>query len=149
MYAATLNVVKDDELDAEGIAKRIKLARLAAGFRTQKDFADAVGVHVPNANRWERGKVIPETAQLAKICLVTGTTAEEILYGRRTSDAGGGAMRTESLRRLFLTDEGKRLSNKQRYALGELLDGVEVPEHRIRAALDLLSLLEEKKPSDG
>lgn len=144
MYATTLIAVTDnDALDTPSIGKRIKLAREAAGFRTQKSFADAVGIYLTNVNRWEKGHALPDTPQLAKICSVTGVTSDEILYGkRRTSDAGGGAVRIESLRKLFATAEGQKLTSKQRYALGELLDGTEVEEWRVRAALELLSLME-------
>lgn len=145
-FAATLTQPMEDELDREAIGQRIKLARIAAGFRTQKAFADAVGVYLPNANKWEKGKALPDTVQLAKICSVTGVSAEEIWYGRRTSSPGGGAVRIEALKKLFASDEGKRLTSKQRYALGELLEGLEVDEWRVRAALELMAIVPSSQP---
>ena len=134
-----------DELDPEAIGRRIRLARVAAGIRTQKALADQVGVYLGNYNRWEKGKAVPDTAQLVKLCSVLGVTAEQILFGRRSAHEGE-QVRTESLKRLFASEHGKSLTEKQRYALGELLDGIEVDEWRVLAALELLSLA---KPGDS
>lgn len=91
--AATLTTPMTEDLDPTAVGQRIKLARISAGYRTQKAFADAVGVYLSNANRWEVGKALPDIAQMAKICSLTGVTAEELWYGRRSSVPGGGAVR--------------------------------------------------------
>lgn len=126
------------------VADRIRKAREAAGYTTQKAFADAVGVYLPNVNKWEKGKALPSTRNLETIHSLTGVTAEEILSGARSSSIGGGeAVRTESLRAFYDSDAGKTLSSRQKYALAELLEGIEVDEWRLRGALQLLELLEE------
>lgn len=134
------------------IADRIRKAREAAGFTTQKAFADAVGVYLPNANKWEKGKALPSTRNLETIHSLTGVTAEEILCGFRSSvDGGVEAVRTESLRKFYDSDAGKSMTTRQKYALAELLDGVEVDEWRLRGALELLgvSLPDAPKKASG
>lgn len=127
-------------LDKAAIGQRIKRARIAAGYTTQRSFAEAVGVYLPNVNRWEKGHSLPDLEQLLRICDLTGLSQEQILLGSGYGAVppGGETVRSEGLKRLFASEEGKRLTTRQRYALAEFLDGIEVDEWRAKAAMELL-----------
>ena len=56
------------------IAERLKHVRLRAGFKSQKEFAAAIGVSVGLVGQWETGLKVPGRSNLAKIgerCLVS------------------------------------------------------------------------------
>jgi len=48
--------------------QQLKAARIDAGFRTAKEFADALGVEPPTYRYWERGKSLPDLVTVARIC---------------------------------------------------------------------------------
>lgn len=54
------------------ISKTIQQARIAKGFKTQKDLAVVVGVPVNVINSYESGKAIPDNAILQKLRRVLG-----------------------------------------------------------------------------
>lgn len=54
------------------LAKTIQQARVARGFKTQKDLANAVGVKMDIIGGYESGKIIPDNAVLQKLRRVLG-----------------------------------------------------------------------------
>ncbi len=54
------------------VAKTIQQARIAKGYKTQKDFAVAVGVPANVINSYESGKAIPDNQILQKLRKVLG-----------------------------------------------------------------------------
>jgi transcriptional regulator with XRE-family HTH domain len=42
------------------IAARLQKARKALGFKTQKEFAERVGIQGPTYNQWEKAKAYPD-----------------------------------------------------------------------------------------
>jgi|SRR6056300_668020 putative transcription factor len=54
------------------LAKTIQQARIARGYKTQKDLAIAVGVKVDIINGYESGKIIPDNNVMQKLRRVLG-----------------------------------------------------------------------------
>lgn len=54
------------------LAKTIQQARIAKGFKTQKDLANAVGVKVDIINGYESGNMIPDNTLMQKLRKVLG-----------------------------------------------------------------------------
>lgn len=48
--------------------KRLKQARIDAGYKTAADFAFVLGVEPPAYRHWERGRSKPDITTLARIC---------------------------------------------------------------------------------
>ena len=75
-------VTKDQKLDREELgihnkvslstAKTIQQGRIAKGFKTQKDLANAVGVNASIINSYESGRAIPDPSILQKLRRVLG-----------------------------------------------------------------------------
>ena len=69
--------LEDEELGTHkkvplSMAKMIQQARIAKGFKTQKDLAIAVGVNVSVIGAYESGRAIPDPAILQKLRRVLG-----------------------------------------------------------------------------
>ncbi len=60
------------------LGENIRNARKAAGM-TQKQLADMLGVYQKDVSRWENNILIPSAVTFAKICKVTGASADELL----------------------------------------------------------------------
>ena len=54
------------------LAKTIQQARVARGYKTQKELANAVGVKVDIIGGYESGKIIPDNTVLQKLRRVLG-----------------------------------------------------------------------------
>lgn len=54
------------------LAKTIQQARIARGFKTQKDLANAVGVKADIIGGYESGKIIPDNTVMQKLRRVLG-----------------------------------------------------------------------------
>ena len=54
------------------LAKTIQQARIARGYKTQKELANAVGVKVDIINGYESGKMIPDNNVMQKLRRVLG-----------------------------------------------------------------------------
>jgi putative transcription factor len=54
------------------LAKTIQQARIARGFKTQKELANAMGVKVDIINGYESGKSIPDNNVMQKLRRVLG-----------------------------------------------------------------------------
>jgi putative transcription factor len=75
-------VTKDQKLDREELgthnkvslstAKTIQQGRIAKGFKTQKDLANAIGVNASIINAYESGRAIPDVQIMQKLRKVLG-----------------------------------------------------------------------------
>lgn len=63
------------------IHENIKKARKAAGV-TQKELAEAMGVHQKDISRWENGERAPSVEALADICIALKVSADTLLETR-------------------------------------------------------------------
>lgn len=64
------------------IGERLRLLRLAAGYESQVDYCEALGVSPQRYNHWERGRREPDLWVTGRICSMTGATADWIYFGR-------------------------------------------------------------------
>ena len=64
-------VVREEKVSMS-LAKTIQQARIARGFKTQKDLANAVGVKVDIIGGYESGKSIPDNTVMQKLRRVLG-----------------------------------------------------------------------------
>lgn len=55
------------------------MVKMARGDKSQRAFARELGVSATAVQHWERGDVVPETENLAKIGVRAGFTLEELL----------------------------------------------------------------------
>lgn len=62
-------------------AKRIRLARVRAGFPSASEAAHALGIAVPTYLSHENGTRIPRADLIAEYAKLFGTTADWILFG--------------------------------------------------------------------
>ena len=69
-----------DEKVAAGA--RLKRVRLAAGYATQRDFAEALDVGLTTYSKWELGQRRPPNHILAKISNLTGATTDYLFLGK-------------------------------------------------------------------
>lgn len=69
--------IEDEEIGTHkkvslSMAKMIQQGRIAKGFKTQKDLANAVGVNVSIIGSYESGRAIPDPSILQKLRRVLG-----------------------------------------------------------------------------
>ena len=62
------------------VGRRIQRARLRAGFETQTQLAQALGVADNQVNRWEKGRHMPSPRMLERIANALGVPAESFLF---------------------------------------------------------------------
>jgi len=67
----------------KGFARRLRAARVAAGYDSARAFAKALGVHEMTYGRWERGEVDPPLVTLVHICQLAQTTPDFLLLNRK------------------------------------------------------------------
>lgn len=56
----------------------LRAARLAAGYRSQEAFAEAIGAHAVTVNRWETGALRPQAHRHARIAEVVGLPVDAL-----------------------------------------------------------------------
>ena len=61
------------------IGERLKTARLNAGFATQKQVTDALGLERTRYLKWEHGDAQPPLEMLARLCKLFGCSADYVL----------------------------------------------------------------------
>lgn len=57
-------------------------ARMLAGYRFAREFAEAIGEAEGTYTRWERGETTPSIEQLVTICQVCGLTPNDLLLSK-------------------------------------------------------------------
>jgi len=63
----------------KALAKRLKQARRAAGFKHARQFAEALNVPEHRYRTWERGDHTPDLATLTRICRLLKVRPDEML----------------------------------------------------------------------
>ena len=62
-------------------ATRVRLARLVAGYRSQRELAQVLGVHHSAVSNWERGLQFAKVTDLYALAKVLGVTTDWLLAG--------------------------------------------------------------------
>jgi transcriptional regulator with XRE-family HTH domain len=60
-------------------AKRLKQARLEAGFRHANQLAQAMGVEEHTYRGWERGQYLPDIPKMARLCQILNLEPNELV----------------------------------------------------------------------
>ena len=66
---------------SQGFGDRLRQARLAKGFRKQRDLAQATGIEVINISRHETGRNEPSQDFIDAYCRVLGVTEQWLRFG--------------------------------------------------------------------
>lgn len=82
-----------EELVKKALAKRLKTARIAAGYRFANEFARILRVEEHTYRSWERGQHLPDIPTMTRICRLLKVAPNDLmpLAVRRPnpSDDGG------------------------------------------------------------
>lgn len=63
-------------------ATRLRAMRIAKGYKTSKEFAEAIGIEVGTYNRYERAETEPSLETFLRICHLLGTDPNFLLLGK-------------------------------------------------------------------
>ena len=85
--------------------RRLRMARVAAGFATGRAFAEALGEHEDTVNTWELGKRYPAVATLHRVTTMLKVTSDYLYWGEESG------LTIETQRRLSIT-MGRRVIKK-------------------------------------
>lgn len=75
-----------------GLAERLKAARVAWGG-SQREFAHALGLHENSVALYETGRQQPSAWTIYRVCVVTGVSADWLLFGEATTATSRGSAR--------------------------------------------------------
>lgn len=64
-------------------ARRLEAARIAAGYATMRDFADALGVQEARYRRWEAAETEPDLWHLVRIAKLSGASLDALIAGEK------------------------------------------------------------------
>lgn len=67
----------------QAFANRLEAARVAAGFDTMRDFAEALGISEARYRRWEAAETEPDIMHLQKIARITRVSLDVLISGQR------------------------------------------------------------------
>ena len=82
-------------LDRKLFAQRLKECRKRE-FRTQEEFAKAIGKKIETIRNWEQGRTFPPTGEFIKICEILNCSADyltgrydyDLMYARKKRKQG-------------------------------------------------------------
>lgn len=106
-------MLTSDSANLQKIGARIALLRRAAGYKSQRAFARALGVSGGLVAQWEVGAKFPGPQNLAKLCELCQVTMDYLLGTEATTID----QREEKLLRAF-----RRLTVRQQQRLAEFID---------------------------
>jgi transcriptional regulator with XRE-family HTH domain len=69
------------------IGKRIREAREGAGYKSAQSFSQALDVGYRTIQRWESGQITPSVEKLMRVGLLTGTSVDYLMTGRKEKAA--------------------------------------------------------------
>lgn len=69
--------------------KNLKILRKRAGFSTQGQFSNHIGIPRPTLAKWESGKAKPRIGTLPSLAVALGCTVDELLSEAETSQMKG------------------------------------------------------------
>ena len=113
--------------------KRLRAARLQAGFRSAAKFAEHLGIEPPAYRHWERGRTAPDLKMLMRLCGHLGTTPNYFL-----PEAAGEGPPDQQLPPASMSDEGPSVSmgdNTPRHSVDAVLR--DAPDHVYEATIEL------------
>lgn len=103
---------------ALNVANRLAAARLAANYRSQSDFATALGVSRGLVGQWETGIKLPGRANLAKIAKITAVPMEYLLG---QSNQPKQALTTSDPFEIRIVLLSRQMSERQKQRFAEFL----------------------------
>jgi ribosome-binding protein aMBF1 (putative translation factor) len=65
----------------DGFARRVRLARLTAGFKTQEELGSAIDMHYSSVSNWERGLQMCHPTDMYRLALALGVTTDWLIAG--------------------------------------------------------------------
>jgi ribosome-binding protein aMBF1 (putative translation factor) len=65
----------------DGFARRVRLARLTAGFKTQEELGSAIDMHYSSISNWERGLQMCHPTDMYRLALALGVTTDWLIAG--------------------------------------------------------------------
>lgn len=93
MYKFEMATVESTE-SLQQIGERLRLLRVASGYESQVEYAEALNISPQRYNHWERGRRLPDLWAIGRICTMTGATSDWIYFGVM------GAMPPDLMRRI-------------------------------------------------
>lgn len=70
------------DYDKRSIGKRLKIARISAGYNTARDFTQKFNTPSSTYSNHENGKVEMKSSELAKYCRILEVSADWLLFGK-------------------------------------------------------------------
>ena len=80
----------------KALAKRLKQARIDAGFRHANQFARALSVEEHTYRTWERGEYMPDLYTLTRICSLLKVEPNDLLPLALIKKDGGSGQQKKS-----------------------------------------------------
>lgn len=71
----------------QAFATRLEAARVASGYETMREFAEALGISEARYRRWEAAETEPDLLHLQRIARLTGVSLDVLISGRRPPQA--------------------------------------------------------------
>lgn len=68
-------------------ATRLEAARIASGYATMREFAEALNVSEARYRRWEAAETEPDLFHLQRIAKLTGVSLDVLISGQRAPSA--------------------------------------------------------------
>ena len=66
-------------MSGSALGDRIKAARIAAGYKRQRDLATALNVYEARVNEWECGRAEPKLSTVVEIAAACGVSTDYLL----------------------------------------------------------------------
>lgn len=73
-------------IDKPKFARRLRAAIVAAGFKTQKDFAEAIGITSSTVSQYVCGESVPRLGTLVRICRVLNVQPYDLIRDEQTTE---------------------------------------------------------------
>jgi ribosome-binding protein aMBF1 (putative translation factor) len=65
----------------DGFARRVRRARITAGFKTQEELGSAIDMHYSSVSNWERGLQMCHPTDMYRLALALGVTTDWLIAG--------------------------------------------------------------------
>lgn len=115
------------------IGERIRQQRIEAGYKTQSDFAEALGLQYDSrqsVGAWEQGKRLPPLNILLKMCELFDCEIGYLLYEydcktrEETDISAATGLSEKSIRRLFIFRSRKRDRKNKQYEFNSPINAI-------------------------
>lgn len=78
-YGQNARMERFEEKVKRDFAKRLKQARLEAGYKFANQFAQAMGEEEHTYRAWERGQYLPDIPKMARLCQLLSLEPNELV----------------------------------------------------------------------